>query len=698
MKKHFLILGLIFMFFGLVTYAQTTVSIPDTTVARGAVSLPVSVIPDIGDVGSITLHISYDETVVEFTGFTDNPFDGDPNFLVTDTGGQLNIVWFGTTPVEITNKLFNLEFIYSGGTSALTFVGTNEITDENAQAYNINFTLGSIDELPATLTLSDEIGVPDQAVTVSMTAQNLIDVGSMTLFLSYDETVAEFVEVQNDALGFSIDSETDGVLTLAWFSTTPATINSGTVIDLVFDVLTENNTAVEFMATTEITDADGDPMSVILNDGSISPPSASFGFQNVKTAAFSEVSVPLQGTLLEDIGSFTFDIQFDPLVMDYFGFENLVSGSLEARVVSPGVLRLAYFNTSGLSLVSGDIVDLVFDYVYNDPLKTTEISIDDVTAEVTNTAGDVLGGIIFLSGTITENIPPMFTSVLPDTTIWEEQTLTHTFAASDSDATDMLMFFAYPPVDPGHPVFTVDPTTGYFEWTPSATEDGLYLLGVGVTDGYDTAYTGAFITVLNNNEPPVFNNVIADGERFTPESTPSGWTEYSFTYTATDPEGDDITFTLVEGPTGASITEDGLFTWAPTDAEANQEDLPITVKVSDGDTSTTHTSLVSTDEVVGVSGEVMPTEYSLNQNYPNPFNPSTSIRFGIPHAADVSLKIFNILGQEVKTLLNKNLAAGFHTVNFNASDLISGMYIYRIQAQGVDGSNFLDVKKMLLVK
>lgn len=99
-----------------------------------------------------------------------------------------------------------------------------------------------------------------------------------------------------------------------------------------------------------------------------------------------------------------------------------------------------------------------------------------------------------------------------------------------------------------------------------------------------------------------------------------------------------------------------------------------------------------------ITDEAVPTVYSLSQNYPNPFNPSTTIKFGIPQAADVTVKIYDILGQEVKTLMNRNLAAGFHTVNFDASNLISGMYIYRIQANGVDGSNFTDVKKMLLVK
>ena len=102
--------------------------------------------------------------------------------------------------------------------------------------------------------------------------------------------------------------------------------------------------------------------------------------------------------------------------------------------------------------------------------------------------------------------------------------------------------------------------------------------------------------------------------------------------------------------------------------------------------------------ITSVENEAVPTVYSLAQNYPNPFNPATTIKFGIPQAADVTIKIYDILGQEVQTLVNRNLSAGFHTVNFNASNLISGMYIYRIQANGVDGSNFTDVKKMLLVK
>ena len=88
-----------------------------------------------------------------------------------------------------------------------------------------------------------------------------------------------------------------------------------------------------------------------------------------------------------------------------------------------------------------------------------------------------------------------------------------------------------------------------------------------------------------------------------------------------------------------------------------------------------------------------PKEFTLEQNYPNPFNPSTNISFNLPQASEVSLKVYNMLGQEVATLINERLGAGAQTVAFDASNLSSGMYIYRIQA-----GTFSKTKKMLLIK
>jgi len=87
------------------------------------------------------------------------------------------------------------------------------------------------------------------------------------------------------------------------------------------------------------------------------------------------------------------------------------------------------------------------------------------------------------------------------------------------------------------------------------------------------------------------------------------------------------------------------------------------------------------------------TGYSLFQNYPNPFNPVTSIKFSIPKNENISLKVFDILGKEVSSVYNGYLKAGTYNADFNASELSSGIYFYKLETK-----NFVDVKKMILVK
>jgi hypothetical protein len=95
---------------------------------------------------------------------------------------------------------------------------------------------------------------------------------------------------------------------------------------------------------------------------------------------------------------------------------------------------------------------------------------------------------------------------------------------------------------------------------------------------------------------------------------------------------------------------------------------------------------------------VAPAEFSLDQNYPNPFNPSTKITFSLAVNSKVSLKVFDVLGQEVASLVNQDLTAGVHNYDFNAIGFNSGVYFYRIEANGIDGTNFTNVKKMILLK
>ena len=88
-----------------------------------------------------------------------------------------------------------------------------------------------------------------------------------------------------------------------------------------------------------------------------------------------------------------------------------------------------------------------------------------------------------------------------------------------------------------------------------------------------------------------------------------------------------------------------------------------------------------------------PKEFSLYQNYPNPFNPTTTIRFALPVESRVKINIYNSLGQLVETLADKDMKAGYHEINFNASGLASGVYFYKLTS-----GNFVETRKMLLMK
>jgi PKD repeat protein len=89
----------------------------------------------------------------------------------------------------------------------------------------------------------------------------------------------------------------------------------------------------------------------------------------------------------------------------------------------------------------------------------------------------------------------------------------------------------------------------------------------------------------------------------------------------------------------------------------------------------------------------IPNKYHLYQNYPNPFNPSTQIKFALPKSEHGKIEVYGLIGQKIKTLLNKSMPAGYHKIEFNGQNLSSGIYIYRIEA-----GEFQDVKKMIILR
>jgi len=96
---------------------------------------------------------------------------------------------------------------------------------------------------------------------------------------------------------------------------------------------------------------------------------------------------------------------------------------------------------------------------------------------------------------------------------------------------------------------------------------------------------------------------------------------------------------------------------------------------------------------VGVDGKVNPVEFILSQNYPNPFNSATRISYSIPKNSNVNLKIYDMLGREVRTLASGFQRAGDYILMFNSGDLSSGVYFYRLTA-----GDYSDVKRMVIIK
>jgi len=89
----------------------------------------------------------------------------------------------------------------------------------------------------------------------------------------------------------------------------------------------------------------------------------------------------------------------------------------------------------------------------------------------------------------------------------------------------------------------------------------------------------------------------------------------------------------------------------------------------------------------------LPTNFALQQNYPNPFNPATVINYSLPRSNMVSIRVYDVIGNEIANLVNEEKPAGRYSVNFNASNLSSGVYFYRMQA-----GSFVETKKLILLK
>jgi hypothetical protein len=170
---------------------------------------------------------------------------------------------------------------------------------------------------------------------------------------------------------------------------------------------------------------------------------------------------------------------------------------------------------------------------------------------------------------------------------------------------------------------------------------------------------------------------------------------YHYQVIAEDRDADTLTYRLITDAEFLTIdSTSGLIEGKPQVADAGPH--AVTIEVDDGNgglATQVYTLTVDISSGINPLENLIPDEFTMSQNYPNPFNPTTRIEFALPNSEFVTLKIYNLLGQEVATLISEYMAAGRYQVEWDARNMASSVYYYLISA-----GEFKEVKKMILLR
>jgi hypothetical protein len=320
---------------------------------------------------------------------------------------------------------------------------------------------------------------------------------------------------------------------------------------------------------------------------------------------------------------------------------------------------------------------------------------------VSDSDGNTSEKYTFIITIINVNDPPVFTS-LPSFTIYEDESYSIDMSSlysfvDDPDDPDSLLTYSIAKTCEN---ITLTHENNCYNICGIENWFGTTELKLTVSDSSVTIDTTITLTVLPVNDLPTLNGLpssltITNGdvetidlkEKATDVETPDSLLVWSF---SCSPDSLNVIYD----------SETCSYNCSAMDSFDGEVELTLTVSDEDGGTDEATITITVTPDPTGIEElNRIPTEYTLFQNYPNPFNPLTVIRYGIPvgdayHASlNVSLKIYDILGNEVATLVNGQQSPGFYERTWNASNVASGIYFYILRA-----GKFAESRKMLLIK
>jgi hypothetical protein len=275
-------------------------------------------------------------------------------------------------------------------------------------------------------------------------------------------------------------------------------------------------------------------------------------------------------------------------------------GNASLNTSTPGVAKIGWFSQSNISSSGNDLLNLeltLLSATTGTPLEFTKIEFFDGNGNQVAISG--LDGNVTTSG----NVAPTFTTMLPDTTVDEGETLSYTYEAVDNNG-DVVTYSLGAGTPNGA---TIDQNTGEFSFPLSFETAGTHTITVEATDGTETTSTSATLTVTDVNRAPAFTAVL-------PDTTVDNGTTLEFTYMAEDADSDVLTYSLVEEVSGASLNGNVL-TFNATEAGS----YTITVGVTDGKVS----APVTTSANVSVDQETFEVTFNVIMRLDDSFDPNS---------------------------------------------------------------------------